>query len=304
VTQVKPDTIVKQKLFKVYNKRVQINSNRPIAIALEALINNPLALIGVFGFLFLTVLSLLAPYIAPYDPNTIDSTILLQAPNREHLFGTDDLGRDVFTRVIYGGRESLKTSYIAVLIGMSGGILIGLISGYFGGWIDTIIQRLIEILIAFPNILFTISIVAILGPGLTSVMLAIGLGRIPGYSRMIRGSVMDANTNDYILSARVVGAKNRRVMFKHVLPNVIGPILIYATLGLGSAIAIGAGLSYIGLGAQPPSPEWGAMLNYGRNYMRSAAWMSFWPGLMIAISVLSVNLFGDALRDALDPKTR
>ncbi len=274
------------------------------ALILESLSRNPLALIGVVIFALLILASLLAPWIAPYDPLQLDRKAMMAPPSSTHLLGTDDLGRDLLSRVLWGGRESLKAGYLAVLIGMAGGILIGLVSGFYGGKVDTLIQRLTEVFLAFPNILLTLSFVAILGPGLTSVMLAIGFARIPGYARMVRGSVLDAQTRDYITAARLIGATNGRIMYKHILPNIIGPILVYTFVGVGGAIAMTAGLSYIGLGAQPPSAEWGAMLNMGRDYMRIAPWMSFYPGLMIALSVFSINLFGDAFRDALDPKTR
>lgn len=274
------------------------------SLILGSLGRNPLAIIGMVLFVLMIIIALLAPWISPYDPLAIDGKNMMAAPNQAHPLGTDDLGRDLLSRVFWGGRESLKAGYIAVLIGMAGGIVIGTVSGFYGGIVDNLIQRGIEVFLAFPNILLTLSFVAVLGPGLTSVMLAIGLARIPSYARMVRGSVLDAQTRDYITAAKLIGARDTRIMFKHILPNIIGPILVYTFVGVGGAIAMTAGLSYIGLGAQPPSAEWGAMLNLGRDYMRIAPWMSFFPGLMIAISVFSINLFGDAFRDALDPKTR
>jgi peptide/nickel transport system permease protein len=193
---------------------------------------------------------------------------------------------------------------MAVLIGLGGGVIIGLFSGYVGGRVDDLIQRIVEILMAFPSILLLLSIIAALGPELTTVIIAIGFASIPGYSRLMRGSVISAKNFEYITAAKLVGAKDSRIMFKHILPNIIAPILIYGTLDLAGAIMLTAGLSYLGLGAQPPSAEWGAMLNYGRSYLRAAWWMSIFPGLAVYIAMLSINLFGEGLRDALDPRTR
>ncbi|MBE2267828.1 MAG: ABC transporter permease, partial [Anaerolinea sp.] len=183
-----------------------------------------------------------------------------------------------------------------------GGVVIGLISGYYGGLLDTVIQRVLEIIMAFPTVLLLLAIVAALGPNLATVMIAIGFSSIPGYARLVRASVLSAKNMDYITASRALGAADRAIMFRHILPNVIAPIIIYGTLGLGNAILVTAGLSFIGLGAQPPSPEWGSMLLYGRQFLRQAWWMSVFPGLAVFIAVLCINLLGDGLRDALDPK--
>jgi peptide/nickel transport system permease protein len=279
-------------------------SLRPFQRALNALVRHRLAQIGFVGFVFIAVITIFAPSISPYDPLAMNYSELMQAPSAKHLFGTDDLGRDVLSRVLWGGRETLKAGYMAVLIGLGGGIVVGLFSGYVGGRTDDLIQRIVEILMAFPSILLLLSIIAALGPDLTTVIIAIGIASIPGYSRLMRGSVISAKNFEYITAARLVGAKDRRIMFKHILPNIIAPILIYGTLDLAGAIMLTAGLSYLGLGAQPPSAEWGAMLNYGRSYLRAAWWMSIFPGLAVYVAMLSINLFGEGLRDALDPKTR
>jgi peptide/nickel transport system permease protein len=191
-----------------------------------------------------------------------------------------------------------------VLLGLGGGVIVGLFSGYVGGRVDDLIQRIVEILMAFPTILLLLSIIAALGPNLTTIMLAIGISSIPGYTRLMRGSVISAKNFEYVTAARLVGSTDRRIMFRHILPNIIAPILIYGTLDLAGAIMLTAGLSYLGLGAQPPSAEWGAMLNYGRSYLRAAWWMSIFPGLAVYVAMLSINLFGDGLRDSLDPKSR
>ena len=254
-------------------------------------------------FFLFCILTILAPTISPFDP--LEPWITRkswQRPAPQHWFGTDDLGRDVLSRVLWGGRETLKAGYLAVLIGLGGGMIVGLFSGYVGGRVDDLIQRIVEILMAFPSILLLLSIIAALGPDLTTSSSRSGFASIPGYSRLMRGSVISAKNFEYITAAKLVGAKDSRIMFKHILPNIIAPILIYGTLDLAGAIMLTAGLSYLGLGAQPPSAEWGAMLNYGRSYLRAAWWMSIFPGLAVYIAMLSINLFGEGLRDALDPR--
>ncbi len=291
----------KKQLAKKVSRRT---SNKPLARILEALTRNRLAQVGMAGIISVLLITILAPVLAPYDPIDTDYKNMLSSPTDAHPFGTDDLGRDVLSRIIWGGRESLRSGFMAVLIGLVGGVILGIFSGYIGGRLDDFIQRIVEILMAFPTILLLLSIVSAIGPNLTTVVIAIGLTSIPGYSRLIRGSVISAKNNEYVVAARLVGATDNRIMFKHILPNIIAPILVYGTLNLSGAIMLTAGLSYLGLGAQPPSPEWGAMLNYGRSYMRAAWWMSIFPGLAIFVTMLSINLFGDGIRDTLDPKTR
>jgi peptide/nickel transport system permease protein len=234
----------------------------------------------------------------------MDYDALLQPPEAAHPWGTDDLGRDVLSRVIWGGQESLRVAVLAISIAFVGATTLGLVSGYFGGRTDAIIQRIAEIFMAFPTILLMLSIVAALGPSLTTVLIALGISFIPGPSRVVRASVLSVKNCEYVTAARVIGATHPRIMLRYVLPNIMAPIIVYTTMGLGAAIMATAGLSYVGLGAQPPSPEWGAMLNYGRSYLRDAWWMSVFPGLGIFASVLCVNLLGDGLRDALDPRLR
>jgi peptide/nickel transport system permease protein len=252
------------------------------------------------GLLVLAVFS--APLITHYSPTEIDYNFVRQPPNSVHVFGTDNLGRDILSRVLYGGRESLRVGTFAVLISIIGGTLLGLVSAYIGGLFDAVIQRFVDLTFAFPTIFLLLSIIAALGPSLTTILIAIGIAGIPGYSRLMRGSVLQSLNTDYVLAARLIGAKDKRIMFRHILPNVLSPIIIYGTLGLGGGIMMTAGLSYLGLGAQPPSPEWGAMLNFGRTYLRSASWMSIFPGMAVFIGVLSINLIGDGLRDAFDPR--
>jgi len=273
-------------------------------IAWRMLRRNPVAMFGLANLILLALVTILAPLLAPYDPTEMDYDHPLEPPNKVHVFGTDDLGRDILSRVLWGGRESLRTSFVSIAIAITGGVVVGLISGYYGGVVDSLIQRIVDILLAFPTVLLLLSIVAVLGPGLGTVLVALGISYIPGYSRLVRGSVLAARNFEYVTAAQVTGATNGRIMFRHILPNITAPIIIYSTVGLGFAIMATAGLSYIGLGAQPPSPEWGAMLNYGRRYLRDAWWMSVFPGLGIFVAVLCVNLLGDGLRDALDPKLR
>ncbi len=263
--------------------------------------NKP-AVVGLIFLLLLILSALLAPLLATHSPTEIDYDYVRKSPNREHIFGTDNLGRDIFSRVLWGGRESLRVGLFAVVISIVGGTALGLFSAYVGGAVDYVIQRFVELTMAFPTILLLLSIVAALGPNLTTILIAIGISGIPGYSRLMRGSVLQVKNLEYITAAHVIGAGDGRIMFRHMLPNVLAPIIIYGTLGLGGGIMMTAGLSYLGLGAQPPSPEWGAMLNLSRGYMRSAPWMSIFPGLAVSIGVFSINLIGDGLRDALDPK--
>jgi len=272
--------------------------------AWRSLRRNPVGLFGLIGFSLLIVVSLLAPVIAPVKPTEMDFNFLLSPPNATHPFGTDELGRDILSRVIWGGRESLSVSLLSIVIAGLGGVTLGLISGYSGGLVDSIIMRLVDVTLAFPHILLVLSIVSILGPGLTTVLIALGLSYIPPVSRFVRGTVLAVKHNEYITAARVIGGTPAYIMLTQILPNIMAPLIIYSTMGLGGAILTTAGLSYLGLGAQPPSPEWGAMLNAGREYLREAWWMSIWPGATVFLAVLCINLLGDALRDALDPKLR
>ena len=266
--------------------------------------HHPAGMIGLIGFGLLLVVVLLAPLLAPADPTALDIAHALQAPGKAHLFGTDDLGRDVFSRVLWGGRESLRVALIAIVVAALGGITLGLTSGYFGGAVDGITMRVVDVFLAFPTILLLLSIVAALGPSLGTVLIAVGISFIPNVARFVRSNVLVVRNSEYVTAARVLGADDRYIMGTQILPNILAPLIVYSTIGLGSAIMLTAGLSYLGLGAQPPSPEWGAMLNYGRNYLRDAWWMSVFPGLAMFAAVLFINLLGDGLRDALDPKLR
>jgi peptide/nickel transport system permease protein len=267
------------------------------------LVHRPSAFISAVLLLLVIVAAVLAPVLAPDDPNAISSN-LRKAPSRAHLFGTDDLGRDVLSRVIFGARVSLRVGLIAIGIALVAGTLLGLTAGYWGSWADSIIMRIMDIMLAFPGFLLAIAIVAILGPGLYNVMIAVGIEAIPVYARTSRSSVLSMKEEEYVVGARSMGAGHGRILFRYILPNILAPLIVLATLGVGIAILSAAGLSYLGLGAQPPTAEWGAMLSSARSFIRNSWWMSTFPGLAIMLVVLALNLFGDGLREILDPRVR
>ena len=272
--------------------------------AYERLRRNRGAEIGAVGLLLLIVVAIFAPVLTPYDPIEMTPRDRLQSPNPQHWLGTDIFGRDILTRLMYGARISLLVGVISVTISILIGVNLGLLAGYYGGRFDALTMRLIDVMLAFPGILLALAIVAVLGPGLFNVMIAVGVAAVPTYARVVRGAVLSVRQNAYVDAALVVGCKNARILFRHVLPNVLAPIIVIATLRVGSAIISGAALSFLGMGAQPPTPEWGAMLTDGRNYLRVAWWITTFPGLAIMVTVLSMNLLGDGLRDALDPRLR
>ena len=275
-----------------------------IGQAMRRLGRNPGAVIGAVVLVLMIVLALGAPLVAPYDPISQDSTAIRAAPSREHLFGADTFGRDVFSRVLYGGRMSLPIGLVAVAIAAGFGVAGGLVAGYYGGRTDTVIMRAVDLMLAFPGILLAMAIVAILGTSLFNLMLAVGIAAIPDYTRIVRASVLGARESEYVVAARVGGAPDRQIIVRHILPNVLPPIIVLSTLGIAGSIILGSTLSFLGLGIQPPTPEWGNMLSDGRSLMRHFWWVSFFPGLAIMLTVLSINLLGDGLRDALDPRLR
>ncbi len=274
------------------------------AIVWRQLRLNRAAMIGAALVLFEIVLALSAPWITPYDPFDQDPRAALQAPSREHFFGTDDTGRDLFSRVIYGTQISLRVGLTSVGIGGGIGIVLGITAGYRGGVLDNAIMRVMDLLLAFPGILLALAIIAILGPGLFNVMIAVGISSIPYYTRVARGSSLALRDREFVLGARAIGCGDAHITRRYILPNVLPPLIVLATLGIASAILTAAGLSFIGLGAVPPAPEWGAILTLGRKYINQAWWYTTFPGLAIAITVLGINTLGDALRDALDPRLR
>jgi peptide/nickel transport system permease protein len=250
------------------------------------------------------LLGLFAPLISPYDPIGQELVQRLKGPSAAHLFGTDNLGRDVLSRVLFGARISLQVGVLAVALGLVFGTLLGVISGYFSGWVDTIIMRAMDIMLAFPGTLLAIAIVAARGPGLGNTMVAIGVIQIPIYARIVRGAVLVSKEREFVNAALALGSGHVRIMLRHILPNSLAPIIVQATLGFATAVIEAAALGFLGLGAQPPDPEWGAMLADGYKYLVGAPWALIFPGGAIMLTVLGFNLLGDGLRDALDPRTR
>lgn len=271
---------------------------------LDAIVQNKAALVGAIIIALYIVMMLLAPLIAPYDPFEISLEDKLTPPSIEHLMGTDDKGRDIFSRILYGSRLSMGVGFTSVMFGAFFGITLGLIAGYYGKWVDTVISRMLDVMLAFPGILLALAIISALGPGLINVTIAVGVFSIPLFARIVRGSTMEVKQLEYIDAIRTIGANDFTIIFRHILPNILSPIIVQGSMRLATAILSAAGLSFLGLGAQPPSPEWGAMLSSGRDFLFSAPYMAIFPGLMISILVLGFNLFGDGLRDALDPKMK
>ena len=254
--------------------------------------------------LILLVVAIAGPYIAPHDPTIIDPDAVLKAPHRERLLGADQFGRDILSRVQHGARLSLQLGLTTVGIAAAIGTLVGVFSGYRGGWSDFIIQRATDLLLIFPSLLLALFIVAVMGSSIRNLMMAIAMAFVPIYTRLVRGSVLSAKENVYVDAARATGCTDLRIMKEHILPNVIAPIIVLATLGVGEAIVVAASLGFLGLGAQPPTPEWGAIAADGRNFLRQAWWITTFPGLSIMLTVLALNIVGDALRDSLDPVIR
>jgi len=266
------------------------------------ILSNKLMLFSFVIAICIIFVSIFAPYIAPYEPLEPDYSAILEGPSAQHIFGTDDLGRDIFTRVLYGGRISLIISLSSVILGMILGVGLGFFAGYLGGRVDFWSQRLIDFLLSFPGILLAIFVSVIVGTGLWPVILAISIWSIPTFCRVTRGMVMSVVQNEYVLAAKASGAGMLRIMFRHILRNVMGPILVYATLRLGSAILSTAYLSFLGVGVSPPTPEWGLLVAEGQKYIQDAMHVIFFPGMAIFITVLVFNILGDGLRDLFDVK--
>lgn len=269
----------------------------------KRLLKNRLAAAGGVLLLGFLLLAIAAPLAAPQDPFAQNLYERLQPPSMANPFGTDDFGRDVLSRVIYGARISLRVGVTAVLIALVLGVPIGLVSGYWGGALDQVLMRAMDLMLAFPSILLAIAIVAILGPGLENAMLAVGIVAVPQYARLVRASALSVRGQDYVQAMHALGAGDFHILFFSVLPNCLTPLIVQSTLGLATAILDAAGLSFLGLGAQPPLPEWGAMLTGGRELVLRAPWVLTFPGVAIFLTVLAFNLLGDGLRDALDPRT-
>lgn len=252
----------------------------------------------------LLVVALAAPLLAPFDPNVQDTARRLEPPTRTHPLGLDDLGRDVLSRILFGARVSLRVGFSVVIIGSLIGVTLGAIAGYFGGMADVLVMRVCDILLAFPGILLAIALVAVLGPSLTNVIIALATINWVGYARLVRGQVLKVREMEFVTAAKALGARSPRVIVLHVLPNVINPVIVMATLGLAGAILAEAALSFLGLGVQPPTPSWGAMLTSGRRYLGLANHLAIYPGIAIMLAVMGLNFLGDGLIDVLDPKYR
>ena len=265
---------------------------------------NKLAMVGLVIIIFLILIAIFADQIAPYSYAEQDLKNQFQLPSAKHWFGTDDLGRDIFSRVVYGSRVSLKVGFISVSISLILGVTLGALTGYYGGKVDILLMRVIDILQAVPDTLLAIAIMAALGPGLTNLMMAVGIASIPSYARLVRSSVLSIRDMEFIEAAKANGSSDFRIIFKHIIPNCMAPIIVQATLGVAYAIINAAGLSFIGLGLEPPTPEWGAMLSGGRAYIRDYVHMTLFPGLAIVTTIFALNVLGDGLRDALDPKLK
>jgi peptide/nickel transport system permease protein len=262
------------------------------------------AMVGLAIVALMGLAAIFAPYLAPYDPIQIDGSSTLAGPTTQHILGTDHLGRDIYSRLLFGGRLSLQIGIISVGIGLGAGLVFGLMAGYYGGVLDGVILRVMDVLLAFPGILLALTIIAILGPGLQNVMIAVGIGDIPYFTRVIRASMLATKHNLYVDAARVAGCRDLRIMISHILPNALTSVIVVATLEIATAILLGGSLSFLGLGVQPPTAEWGNMVAEGREYLRDTWWVSGVPGITIMIAVLAIYVLGDGMRDALDPKRR
>lgn len=269
---------------------------------LKVLAADKLALVGLIIILLLFSLTILAPFIAPHDPTKIDLKNTLKALDQAYLLGTDQLGRCILSRLIYGAQVSLGVAILVISIAFTAGVLIGAVAGFLGGKVDNLIMRVVDVFLAFPSLILAVAITGILGPSLVNLMLALALVNWVGYARISRGLVLSIKQKEYIIAAAVTGASPWKIILRHILPNMISPLVVLATLDLGAVILQISGLSFLGLGAQPPNPEWGAMLNDGRPYMQVAPWLMIYPGLAILLAVMAFNLVGDGIRDLLDPK--
>ena len=275
---------------------------RPLGRPLRRLLRRPPAIIGALVVLLFVLLAVLAPWLAPYDPAQPDFTAVRQAPSAAYRFGTDEIGRDVLSRTIYGARASLLAGVISVAIASGIGVPLGLLSGHYRGALDEVIMRVTDALLAFPFLILAIAMAAALGPSLTNAMIAIGIATTPTFIRLTRAQVLAIGAEEYVQAARALGASDARIIAKHLLPNSFTPLLVQASLTIAQAIIAESALSFLGLGVQPPTPSWGGMLNTAKNFLVQAPWMAIYPGLSIFFTVLAFNLLGDGLRDAFDPR--
>ena len=283
---------------------VELPEESPGARAWRRLLKRKSAVFGLVVIVLFVAVALLAPLIAPYDPTQQSWTAIRKPPSLQHWFGTDESGRDLFSRVIFGARASLLAGVVSVSIALGLGVPIGLLAGYGGRWIDAIIGRITDAMLACPFLILAIALAAFLGPSLQNAMIAIGVTAAPIFVRLTRGQVMAVKVEDYVEAARAVGNPAMRIAVKHILPNILPALIVQATISIAAAIIAEASLSFLGLGQQPPAPSWGSMLNTAQRFLTNAPWMAVWPGLAIFLAVLSFNILGDGLRDALDPRER
>lgn len=279
-------------------------SRSPTLQALTQLFQMPGAVFGLSLVLLLVIGAVFAPQIAPTDPIEMHLGDRLQPPSQEHIMGTDQFGRDLFTRVLFGGRISLLVGVIAVAMGSSTGTALGAISGFYGRWIDHVIMRAMDALYSFPAVLLAMAIIGALGPGLLNLMIAVAVTNVPAFARITRSAVLTVRERDYVLAAHAIGVKPMSILWRHIFPNSVGPVIVISTLQIASAILAAASLSFLGMGIQPPTPEWGSMMAEGRGHLQRAPWLTAFPGLAIMSAVMGFNLLGDALRDMLDPTLR
>ncbi|WP_345465806.1 nickel transporter permease [Deinococcus carri] len=279
-------------------------TRRRVSPALQRFLRNRLAVAGAVALALLGVTALFAPWLAPADPTKIFFTDLRTPPSGAHLFGTDELGRDILSRVMYGARVSLSAGLVSVLFALVSGTAIGLIAGYVRGWLDDVLMRLVDAMLALPFLVLAIALAAILGPSLQNTMIAIAIVTAPVFARITRGEVLAQREREYVQAAQALGARDGRVLLRHLLPNIAGPLIVQTSLAIANAILAESSLSFLGLGVQPPAPSWGSMLNAARGYLSDAPWMALFPGAAIFLAVLAFNLLGDGLREALDPRAR
>lgn len=282
--------------LKVNNMNLQISH-------LQKALSNPLSLVGFLIIVCIFLLSMLAPVIAPYDPNYIDVKAILLEPSMQHWMGTDGLGRDVLSRMLYGGRISLLVGLVAVGISTAIGILLGALAGFYRGWVDTVIMRMVDVMLSIPSFFLILAVIAFLTPSIINIMIVIGLTSWMGVTRLVRAEFLSLNEREFVMASRTLGAKNARLIFTHLLPNSLTPIIVSAVLGVAGAVLMESGLSFLGLGVQAPQASWGNILTDGKEYIQFAWWLSLFPGLAILITVLGYNLLGEGLRDALDPRS-
>ncbi|MBR95203.1 MAG: glutathione ABC transporter permease GsiD [Euryarchaeota archaeon] len=282
-------------------KKPTFVNNSPTNLSLQRFKRKKGAVIGLVVLILLILSALFSDILTPYEFDKINPINALRPPSLEHPMGTDAFGRDQLTRIMHGGKVSLQVGMISVLIGGTFGILMGAIAGFFGGWIDEIVSRFIDIMLAFPSILLALAVVSVLGPDLYNLMIAVGISSIPAFARLVRSAVLSIKENDYIVAARSLGLTRARIVIVHIIPNIFASILVFATLEVATAILAGASLNFLGMGAKPPTPEWGLLLAESRDFFRRAWWLATFPGIAIMVTVISINLLGDGLRDTFDP---